>query len=132
MDPIVPGQANIKSAEATGGKIGGGEHVFQYLADLEGVDLKTLATNKLAEFKERATNMYQVLLCFDGINRFKYGAVKNSILKNSLLGDDDKKVSLLPKSYTELLHAMNGFKPEGSNRSRHYQGGRRLQLVRGE
>jgi len=118
-------QANIKSAEATGGKIGGGEHVFQYLADLEGVDLKTMATDKLAEFKERATNMYQVLLCFDGINREKYGAVKNRILNNSLLGDDDKG-SMLPKSYTELLHAMNGFKPEGSNRSRHYQGGEEI------
>jgi len=89
------------------------------------VDLKTLATDKLAEFKERATNMYQVLLCFDGINREKYGAVKNRILNNSLLGDDDKG-SMLPKSYTELLHAMNGFKPEGLNCSRHYQGGEEI------
>ena len=55
--------------------------------------------------------MDQVLLCFDGINREKYGAVKNRILNNSLLGDDDKS-SMLPKSYTEL-HAMTGFKPEG-------------------
>ena len=78
-------QANIKSAEATGGKIGGGEHVSQYLADLEGVDLTKLAPDKLAEFKERATTMYQVLLCFNGINREKYGAVKNRILNNSLL-----------------------------------------------
>ena len=43
-------QANIKWAEATGGKIGGGEHVSQYLADLEGVDLTTLAPDKLADF----------------------------------------------------------------------------------
>ena len=78
-------QANIKLVEATGNKIGGGEHVSQYLADLEGVDLMTLAPDKLAEFKERATTMYQVLLCFDGINREKYGAVKNRILNNSLL-----------------------------------------------
>jgi hypothetical protein len=66
--------------------------------------------------------MYQVLLCFNGINREKLGAVKNRILNNSLLGDDDK-VSMLPKSYTELLHAMTGFKPEELNRSSHYQGG---------
>ena len=52
--------------------------------------------------------------------------MKNRILNNSLLGDDDKG-GMLPKSYTELLHAMNGFKPEGSNnRSLHYQGGEEI------
>jgi hypothetical protein len=66
-------QATFKLVEATGGKIGGGEHVFQYLVDLEEVDLTTLAADKLAEFKERATNMYQVLLCFDGIKKRKSG-----------------------------------------------------------
>lgn len=30
---------------------------------------------------------------------------------------------IIPKSYTELLHAMTCFKPEGSNRSRHHQVG---------
>ena len=55
-------------------------------------------------------------------NGEKYGAVKNRILNNSLLGDDNKG-SKIPKSYTELLHAMTCFKPEGSNRSRHHQVG---------
>ena len=32
-------QAMIKSVEAVGGEIGGGEHVYKYLAGIEGVDL---------------------------------------------------------------------------------------------
>ena len=86
------------------------------------MDLTKLTSDVLAEFKERATELYLVLLCFDGINREKYGAVKNRILNNSLLGDDNKG-SMLPKSYTELLNAMICFKPEGLNWSRHHQGG---------
>jgi len=82
-------QAIIKSVEAIGGEIGGGEHVHKYLADVEGVDLTTLTGDALAEFKKRATELYLVSLCFNGINREKYGAVKNCILNNSLLGDDN-------------------------------------------
>ena len=52
-------QATIKSAEATGGKIGGGEHVFQYLVDLEGVDLTTLAADKLADQHVSSPPMFQ-------------------------------------------------------------------------
>jgi hypothetical protein len=82
-------QAIIKSVEAIGGEIGGGEHVHKYLADVEGVDLTTLTGDALAEFKKRATELYLVSLCFNGINREKYGAVKNCILNSSLLGDDN-------------------------------------------
>jgi hypothetical protein len=48
-------QAIIKSEEAVGGEIGGGEHVHKYLADVEGVDLTKLTGDALAEFKKRAT-----------------------------------------------------------------------------
>ena len=51
-------QAIIKSVEAVGGEIGGGEHVHKYLADVEGVDLTKLTGNALAEFKKRATELY--------------------------------------------------------------------------
>jgi hypothetical protein len=86
------------------------------------VDLTKLTSDALAEFKERATEFYLFLLCFDGINREKYRAVKNRILNNSLLGDDNKG-SMLPKSFTELLHAMTCFKPERLNWSGHHQVG---------
>jgi hypothetical protein len=116
-------QAMIKLVEAVGGEIGGGEHVYKYLADIEGVDITTLTGNALTEFKKQATELYQVSLCFDSINKERYGPVKNRILNNiSLLGDDNKG-SKIPKSYTELHHAMTCFKPEGLNWSHHHQVG---------
>ena len=115
-------QAMIKSVEAVGGEIGGGEHVYKYLAGIEGVDFTTLTGDALTAFKKRATELYQVNLCFDSINKERHGAVKNRILNNSLLGDDNKG-SMIPKNYTELHHAMTCFKHEGSNRSRHNQVG---------
>jgi hypothetical protein len=49
-------QAMIKSVEAVGGEIGGGEHVYKYLADVEGVDITTLTGNALTEFRSGLPN----------------------------------------------------------------------------
>jgi hypothetical protein len=40
-------RAIIKLVEATGGTIGVGEHVYQYLADLEDVDLTKLRAGRI-------------------------------------------------------------------------------------
>jgi hypothetical protein len=53
-------KAIIKLVEATGGTIGGSEHVYQYLADLEGMDLTKLTSDALAEFKERAAEFLSI------------------------------------------------------------------------